>query len=140
MSAIKTEVRSAGPDDMKFILSSWKSSWRTSQWAGCVRNDLFFKTTEATIEGLISRGAQFLLAIHPDTGRILSWVCYEVLSKGEACVHYLYTKDAFLKYGLGEWLVGQVPGTRPGFYTHRFRQVVDACPNWKHAPEIARRR
>lgn len=134
--------RAAKPEDMKFILKTWKNSWRTSPWAGCVRNDLFFKTTEATIEGLIARGAQFLLAVHPDTDRILSWTCYEVLSKGEACVHYLYTKDAFLPYDLGAQLVVQVPGTRPGFYTHRFRQVADACPapDWHHRPEIARRK
>lgn len=132
--------RAAQPDDMKFILSSWKNSWRTCPWAGTIRNDQFFAVTTATIEGLVARGASFLVAAHTGTDRILGWVCFEVLSRGEACVHFLYVKDFALKFGIGERLVEQIPGQKPGFFTHRTRQVTEACPGWRHAPEIARRK
>lgn len=134
------EYRPAKVEDMKFILSSWKNSWRTCPWAGTVRNDEFFAVTSSTIEGLVSRGASFLVAVHPGTDRILGWICYEVLSRGEACVHFLYVKDFALKFGIGERLVEQTPGNKPGFFTHRYRQVAEACQGWRHAPEIARRK
>lgn len=133
--------RAAEPDDMRFILSSWKRSWRVSPWAGTVRNDEFYATCSSTIEGLVARGAQFrvaYLASHPD--RILGWVCHETLQDGTLCVHYLYTKDAFIRYGVGTKLVESLPGGRPGLYSHRFAQVVEACPGFRHAPEVARRK
>jgi len=139
-SSAEIAYRGAEPDDMKFILSSWKNSWRTCPWAGTVRNDEFHAVTTSTIEGLIARGAAFQVAVHTGTGRILGWICHEVLSRGEACVHYLYVKDFALRFGIGERLVEQVPGSKPGYYTHRYRQVVEACPGWRHAAEIARRK
>lgn len=135
------KFRPAEADDVKFIMSSWKQSWRVSPWAGCVRNDEFFKVTRSTIEGLVLRGAEFKIAyIEKYPKRILGWVCYEVLPAGEACVHYLYVKDPYIALNIGKALVNECPGEKPGFYTHRYRQVTDACPEWRHAPEIARRK
>lgn len=135
------KFRGAGADDVKFIMSSWKQSWRVSPWAGTIRNDEFFKVVRATIEGLVLRGAEFIIAyIEKYPERILGWVCHEVLPTGECCIHYLYVKDPYIKLGIGEQLVEQAPGTKPGFYTHRYRQVTDAVHEWRHAPEIARRK
>lgn len=141
--AIDTDiiVRPAVVDDMKFIMSSWKQSWRVSPWAGCIRNDEFYDVTASTIEGLIARGAEFTVAcLEKYQGRILGWLCYEVLPDGLTCVHYTYTKDPYLRMGIGALLVKEAKGTKPGLYTHRFNQVVEACPGFRHAPEAARRK
>jgi len=141
-SQLSSEIafRSAVQDDMRFIMDSWLRSWRESPWAGCIRNDLYFATQRATIEGLIARSAEFIVAYleeRPD--HILGWGCFEMT--GDSCVvHYLYTKDPYLGHGINKSLVERASGSKPGFYTHRYRQVIDTCPDYRHAPEIARRK
>lgn len=125
---------------MRFVLSTWKRSWRECPWAGTIRNDEFYAVIASTIEGLVLRGAEFLVAADPKTDRIMGWVCAETLPDGLACVHYLYVKDPFIPLGIGAQLVEAVAGTKPGLYTHRYRQVVEACRGWRHAPEVARRK
>jgi len=134
-------IRPAKPEDVKFIMSSWKQSWRVCPWAGCIRNDRFYDDIRATIEGLLGRGATLTVAcISEQPDAILGWLCSEVLPDGTCAVHYTYTKDPYLRMGIGAKLVEAAPGTKPGLYTFRFRQVTEACPGWRHAPEVARRR
>lgn len=134
-------IRPASADDIKFIMSSWKQSWRTSPWAGVIRNDEYFASVRSTIDGLIARGASlFVACLRAQPDRILGWGCFETLTDGSACCHYIYVKDPYLRMGIGEALVGEAVGTKPGLYTFRFRQVVESCPGWKHAPEVARRK
>lgn len=126
--------------DFKFVFDSWLRSWRTSPWAGCIPNNVYYPLTRSAIEQLVGRGAEFIVAcLAKAPERILGWVCYEQAGP-EALVHYCYVKDPYLPLGIGEQLVGQVPGTKPGFYTYRYRQVVEACKGWRHVPEIARRK
>jgi len=140
------QIRAASADDVNFIMSSWKRSWRESPWAGCIRNDEYYESIRSTIEGLVARGAEFLVAVPasgPDISRIMGWVCSEALSDGVCAIHYLYVKDPFLRLGIGEQLVSAAKGTKPGFYTFRYHQVAEACKHsegWRHRPEIARRR
>lgn len=135
------EVGPSGPDDAAFILANWKRTWRECPWAGCVRNDEIYRQVELTVEGLVLRGAEFLMARGPG-GRALGFVCHETLRDGLACVHYLYVKDPYRGANVGAQLVEAVPGRKPGLYTHRYRQVVEALPGpgWRHAPEVARRK
>lgn len=129
-------VRPATADDIPFVFDSWLNSWRTSKWAGVVRNCDYYSTTRSVIEDLIARGAVLLVA---DAGpTLLGWVCAEE-KDGRAVLHYLYTKDAYLRLGVEERLLDAVPGVKPGFFTfylHRFAKSV----GWSFAPEIARRK
>ncbi len=134
-------VRPVMREDINFIMSSWKRSWRVSPWAGVIRNDQYYDVMRDTIEGLVVRGATFqvaVLASRPD--RILGWSCEERLPDGLCCIHYIYVKDPYLRMGIGEKLVESAAGTKPGLYTFRTRQVAEACQGWRHAPEVARRR
>lgn len=142
------EYRGARADDIRFIFDSWLRSWRKSPWAGVIPNNLYFPLTRGTIEQLVARGATFTVAcLAADPERILGWICHEQ-SGPEAVVHYLYVKDPYLSLGIGDALIARIPGNKPGFYTFRYRQVVDACQpartkdreGWVHAPEIARRK
>lgn len=136
-------VRPAEPGDMKFVLSSWKRTWRVCPWAGVIRNDQFFASISDTIEGLILRGARIWVATpEGQSGVILGWLCCEVAKSGEAIIHYVYVKDPYLGAGIETKLYEAADGTKPGFYTFRYRQVVDLCgpKGFRHAPEIARRR
>lgn len=134
--------RRARADDVRFVFDSWLRSWRTCPAAGTIRNDMYFPVQRATIEGLIGRGAELEIAcLEADVDKILGWSCFEVAPSGESIINYVYVKDAYLPFGLGKALVDRAPGKKPGFYTHRYRQVLDACGDgWRHAPEIARRK
>lgn len=135
--------RPATPDDIPLIMNSWLNSWKKSPWAGIVRNNHYYDQTRGVIEELVGRGATFEVACRASApARILGWICREITDAGEAVVHYLYVKEPYLPFQVGENLVKRCPGTQPGLYTFRFRQVADACPSkegWRHAPEIARR-
>lgn len=134
-------IRPAQPDDIPFILNTWKQSWRVSPWAGVIRNDEYFDSIQSTIDGLIARGASLLVATAH--GRILGWLCYEQLPDGLCCVHYVYIKDFVLKSNIAEKLLGEAQGRKPGLYTFRYKQVAALCSGrdgWRHAPEVARRK
>lgn len=146
MSSInEVEFRPAYSGDFAFIFDSWLRSWRKSPWAGIIPNNMYFPVTRSTIEQLVGRGAQFEVAcLAADPERILGWICHEQ-SGPDAVVHYIYVKDPYLPLGIGEALVERASGNKPGFYTFRYRQVVDACQpqgkdGWRHVPEIARRK
>lgn len=136
--------RKAVPEDVPFIMNSWLNSWKKSPWAGVLRNNHYYDQTRGVIEELIGRGATFEVACRaskPD--RICGWICSEQTPAGEAVVHYCYTKEPFLPFGVNEMLVARCAGSKPGFYTFRYRQVSDVCKHaegWRHAPEIARRK
>lgn len=133
--------RQARTDDFRFIFDSWLRSWRDSPWAGVIPNNVYFPLTRSVIEQLVARGAEFDVACHAeDPDVILGWCCHEMVGP-DAVVHYIYVKDPYLPFGLGRQFVDRVPGNQPGFYTFRYRQVVDALPKgWRHVPEIARRK
>jgi GNAT superfamily N-acetyltransferase len=139
-------IREACEADIGFIMSSWKRSWRVSPWAGCIRNDEYYASISSTIEGLVARGAYFLVAVPsggPNVSRILGWACAEVLGDGTCAIHYVYVKDPYLRLGIGDKLVNAAKGTKPGLYTFRFHQVAEACSfaeGWRHSPEVARRK
>lgn len=137
--------RDARPDDISFIFDSWLRSWRNSPWAGIIPNNLYFALTRNVIEQLVARGAKLEVAcLAADPDRILGWCCSEQTGE-DAVIHYCYTKDPYLNLGINESLVARASGKKPGFYTFRYRQVVDACQpqgkdGWHHTPEIARRK
>lgn len=130
--------------DIPLVMDSWLNSWKKCPWAGIVRNNHYYAQTRGVIEDLVGRGATFEVACRDDDpNHILGWVCRELTSTGETVIHYLYVKESYLPFNIGQALVERSPGTKPGFYTFRYRQVADACPSrdgWRHAPEIARRK
>lgn len=138
--------RSAKPEDLPFLFDSWMNSWRKCPWAGCIPNNLFFPLQRSAIEQLIGRGATFEIACRAaDENHILGWICKETSKEAipKCIVHYIYTREAYLPFGIGEELVKRCEGEKPGYYTYRYRQVSDTCDfrkGWRHIPEIARRK
>lgn len=128
-------IRSFVPDDLRLVFHAWLNDWRTSKYAGCVPNNLYYPTTRTLIEDLIGRGAKILVA---DSGRsLLGWVCFEE-KQGKTVLHYVYTKDAFVTAGVHEALIASISSETPGFMT--FFNPKLAKNGWSHCPEMARRR
>lgn len=131
-------VRPVRATDLNFIFDSWMKSWRGSKWAGTTPNHLYYETQRTLIEGLISRGAKIYIAYPEDHEEvILGWTCSEE-KDGEAVVHYLYVKDPFLGLGIQERLISVLPGSKPGFVTHKLNHKE--LNGWRHTPEMARRK
>lgn len=135
---MKISVRPFKPADLSLVFDSWLNSWRTSRYAGTIPNHLYFETQRAMVEGLLQRGAGVhIVHPEPDPDHILGWVCFE--QKGEVAVlHYLYVKDPYLKWPVEALLLDSLPGNKPGFITHKLPQK--SLREWKHAPEMARRK
>lgn len=68
---------------------------------------------------------------------ILGWILSEE-KEGVTVVHYLYVKDAYLKYPVAQVLLDHTPGTKPGYITHYLKHRI--FRTWKLTPEIARRK
>lgn len=122
-------------------MDSWLKTWRESPWAGCIPNHMFRDVTRTMIEELVLSGSTYTvacLAARPD--RILGWLLHGTSPDGKAVAHCVYVKDPYVTRGVPELLASAPAGTKPGFYTHRTRQMARCFPDYKHAPEIARRK
>jgi hypothetical protein len=133
-------VREMEPDDLNFITSGWFKSWRGCKYSGTTPNHLYYSTMMTMFEGLVGRGAKILVATA--AGRLLGFICYEFTTDSKPVVHYIYVKDAYFKFGVGELLRDEAfPGLlEPGFLTHKSPIVLKYFDDFKHSPEIARRK
>lgn len=135
-------VRDRKPEDLPLVFDSYLRSWRLNKSAGTIPNHLFFEVQRTLLEDLLSRGATLKVAYpegHEDL--ILGWALGEV-KEGKCVLHYLYVKDPYLEKNSGlrlpEVLLESLPGAKPGFFTHR--QYLKETKEWKHTPEMARRK
>lgn len=121
---------------MGFVYDNWLNDWRQSKYAGVVRNCDYYDATRSVIEDLLGRGARITVAENPD-GDFLGFVCFEV-KQGRAVIHYRFVKEQYLGHGLEDSLVHSIDAL-PGWFTF-YDYGLAADKNWKHAPEIARRK
>lgn len=129
--------RPSNPEDLLYVHDTWLNSWRTSPWAGCVPNHLFFDTQRATIAGLLARGASVRICHFAESPELIQgWCCFEQ-KEGITILHYLYAGDPFLEPAVIDHFKDTVLGNS-GFVTHQ--QNKKAFRKWKHVPEIARRK
>lgn len=133
------KFRPLDPDEINFVLDSWTESYKTSPWAGAVRNDKFPGVVKDTLAGLIARGAEITVACEPETNRIVGWCCHE--TKGEArVIHFVYVRAYARCLGLGHELIRRLGGEQH-FVTHMTKQGQRLSRKFsaRFAPEIARR-
>jgi len=137
------EFRSAKTDDLHFIMAAWLNSYRRSQWAGVVPNNMYHKTHRELITQLLARGMFLIVAVNKeDTDQILGFVAAEKSNKGIAVVHYVFVKDEFRRNGLATKLLSVLGvESNGGSFLYTFR-TSDArfFKNAKHVPVLARRK
>lgn len=128
-------VRAHNEDDIGYVFDTYLNTWRHSNFAGTIRNNLFYDAQRQTLEDLIARGAKILVACDDRTpGVIQGWACYE-LKEELPILHYIYERPGYRTLNL---LIDAIPGKKPGFTTHR--QNLRELSAWKNVPEIARRK
>lgn len=112
-------------DELKLVLDSWSNSFRKSQYAGCIPNNLWPEVSRQTATQLMTRtGARTICALTPTAdgtrGRVMG---YSVSEPG--ILHWLYVKKDYRRLGIGSQLLQELIGNwndserkRPR-YTHR---------------------
>lgn len=129
--------RPSKPEDLNLVYDTWLQSWRTSPWAGCIPNHLYYDTQRSTIAGLLERGAQIRVAhFEGSPDLIQGWCCYEY-KDGVTILHYIYARDSYMADALSEHFRDTALGPT-GLITHQ--QKNRTFKRWKHCPEIARRK
>ena len=136
----KILVRDVEPEDLNFIYDSWFKTWRSSKYAGVVPNNKYYELMREVVENLVGRGATIKVAT--SSNRLLGFICYEHTQDNKPVIHYIYVKDPYFKFGVGELLRDEAfPGLlEPGFMTFKSNIVMKYFSDFKHAPEIARRK
>lgn len=133
-------VRPVEPDDLNFVYDAWFKSWRSSKYAGVIPNNRYYEIMREVVENLVGRGAEILVATA--SNRLLGFICFEYTQDKRPVVHYIYVKDPYFKFGVGELLrdIAFPNMLEPGFITHKSPIVLKYFDDFKHAPEIARRK
>lgn len=125
-----------------FVSKSWLASFRSSDWAGPVPNNLFEQVYADAIRQLLERGAQVLVACNPDApDHVLGWICFERTRDDRPVVHYMYTKSLFRRRGVARSLLAAA-GIDPKarfFYTYRTERAR-LFPGGRYVREIACRK
>lgn len=128
--------------DIKFIRDSWLASYRTSPWSGAIPNNLFTEVMGQALDQLFMRGMRVLVIRNPANPELLiGWGAYEVNSRGELTIHYLYTKAPYRKHGAARALLAAIQsraGAERYFYT--FKTPASRYFAGTFRPEIARRK
>lgn len=131
------------PADVEYVRKTWLDAFYRSPWAGCVPNNLYEEVYTQAIDQLLARGSKLLLIRNPANPQlIVAWICYELTPRGEAVVHFLFTKPTYRKHGAANALLQAVLGAcqqERFFYTFRTANARFFQAG-TYRPEIARRR
>lgn len=113
-------LREAVATDAAFIFNSWLKSYRHSAATAAMQNDLYYSGQHKLIEGLVST-CKFVIACNPkDQSQIYGYSVGQMVDE-VLCVHFVYTKEPYRKFGLGIALL-TAQGAKDGVmfcYTHR---------------------
>ena len=128
--------------DLAFVLSAWLKSFRRSQHAGVVPNNLYHETYKAAFDHLLRRGMVVTVICNksnPD--QLVGFIAYETAANGTPVLHYLFIKDVFRGHGIGKHLL-QGAGIRkdvPFIYTFKTKDIRKVRGGiW--VPTVARRK
>ncbi len=138
--------RAATPEDLRFVVSAWSSSFKASHFAGMLYTDDWAAVMHPTIERLIARaGTRTIVAFdRARPGFIFGFIAGDT-SGPEAVVHYVYVKEPYRLEGIARRLLAEL-GISPDqrfTYTYRtgiVRRLIDAgkVPRADWNPLIAR--
>ncbi len=132
-------VRPFEPGDFNYVISGWLKSYRKSDFAGVISNDIYYATYLHTIESLIKSGASIHVC-QDEEGKLLGFICHSVTDDGFAVIHYIYVNKDWRDFDIYNLLQDVVLGISPGFYTFRTKEIYKVLAGWRFAPEIARRK
>jgi GNAT superfamily N-acetyltransferase len=118
-------TRGLQPADHLFILGSWGVMAHNDIPYRWMVRDAWRKQYEKMCRWLQTRG-QALLAVNPeDTDHILGYVAYDD-EQSPLCVHFVYVKKAFRRYGLASHLLSHIRRGEDRFFISHYPRPATA--------------
>lgn len=111
-------IRSAKPEDISFIYSSWLKSYKHGSSIGkSVRTSIFFNNYREIVDVLLER-SNILVACLPDSPDvILGYIVYESIESMHI-LHYAFVKESFRYLNICNFLVAEAKLPDGTNYTH----------------------
>lgn len=117
-------LRPANAEDVGFIFNSWLKSFRNSEYASEIPNEIYFSEHHKLIERLLQKYEVIVAANPEDPSQIYGFICAG-LTDGVFTLHYVYVKHTFRRMGIGAALLNAFEHD-PEFaaiYTHKSRSA-----------------
>lgn len=95
----------ATPDHKAFIFHSWLSSFRDSDAAKRVRKNIYYNYQTERIGRCIAGGHVIVCHERDDPSHIYGWACYQNVMDTVTCLHYVFVKKPFRRYGIATELI-----------------------------------
>ncbi len=98
------KVRGAVAEDLPFILNSWLKSYRNSSVSLSIPNQVYYPGHTNRVKEILSNPStvSLILVNSTDADQIMGYVIFDL---NAPVLHYLYVKQPFRKYGMGQFLV-----------------------------------
>lgn len=110
--------------DTGFIFSTWLKSYRNSEWAKSMSNDVFFSNHKEIVRKILANPntTVTLICANDAPDQIYGYVVAEIVG-ASAIVHFLYVKYNFRKMGMMGELMEELgylstPDAQSNFITH----------------------
>jgi hypothetical protein len=116
-----SNLRPISDEDESFIYSSWLKSYRNSDFAKHITNDIYFEQHADIIKNLLAKSQVVVAVSKEDPNHIYGFAVVEQVVPGVYCLHYVYTKYPFRKFGIAKEMVSSIInelGTKPVLISH----------------------
>jgi hypothetical protein len=105
---LQTTLRSPTDADISFVYNSWLKSYRKSDFAKAQCNSVYFSGFKQIVTEVLERSNVIVACDPNDSDLVFGYIVYEQLDSGPLCIHYVYTKFTYRKFGLGTKLFDTV--------------------------------
>lgn len=119
MSKLPIEFRPMSSTDESFVYSTWLKSYRHSNFAADMSNDVFFSYHKEIVAKILSESTVTMLVNQEDPNQIYGYGVQQKIGD-RSITHFVYIKYNFRKFGLATAIVDHMdlfPDTT-NFITH----------------------
>lgn len=134
MKVLPPIIRSARPEDIPFIYSSWLNSYKHGSSLGkLTRSSLFFDEYKHIIDLLLSNSRVHVICQPENENVIFGYMVSDRLhQEGRLVIHYCFIKEAFRNMGMATLLKDSFGGLGKEIYiTHATKHTVNMLQSSK---------
>lgn len=97
---MKVIYRPANERDIPFVLSSWLKSYRQSEFAQPMPNEIYYDNHTQIIKNILSKAYTIMICDPDDDNHIYGFICAENTNK--QILHYMYVKYTYRNFKICE--------------------------------------
>lgn len=120
MNKLPILLRPANSEDVPFVFNAWLKSFRNSQFAKPMLNEIFYAEHHKVIEKILNHYDVIVACNEEDKSQIYGFICAGY-TENIFTLHYVYVKQPFRKMGIGTALLNGFEHTPEytSVYTHQ---------------------